>query len=300
MKKGYHTLKVFLTITALTVLGLVSANSVKASNITGYTLYTDIVASINDYSIASFNIDGYTAVVAEDLANYGFDVEWNPNERAVYITRGAYNTVASTYVAPIVSESLVGKKAYNILSTDIKAYINGNLVTSYNIGGRTIVYFDDLGVFGDITYSEFYRILELDISDGLQYKLGNPIDNDLYFTRSDFVYGSDLLSFFFEAVNNTNKTIKYITIPFFMKNRVYDPVYDSFGDSYYIKRLMGPVNPGCEIANPDSSSYSCDVYGVELCEYIEVPFVGVEYMDDTSEVIYYWDIGQERTEKYSL
>ena len=76
------------------------ANASKTGDVVAYTVYTDIIASINDYNIESYNINGYSAVVAEELRNYGFYVEWNEKERALYITRTSSNTVTSTYIAP--------------------------------------------------------------------------------------------------------------------------------------------------------------------------------------------------------
>lgn len=53
---------------------------------------------------------------------------------------------------PKINSSQIGKKAQNVLYTDIKTYINGVEVTSYNIGGNTIIYFNDLSVFGCIQF----------------------------------------------------------------------------------------------------------------------------------------------------
>lgn len=65
--------------------GMIPVKAAKVGEVIGVTRYTDIIASINDYNIASFNFNDYTAVVAEDLENYGFLVNWVPEERAFYI-----------------------------------------------------------------------------------------------------------------------------------------------------------------------------------------------------------------------
>lgn len=165
-------MKKFLCAFIVMFILCTSTNLVSAANVgdvIGYTMYTDIVTSINNYNIASFNIDGYTGVVAEDLRNYGFDVQWVPENRALYITRGTTNTVTSTYVAPKIPISKVGQKAQDILYTDIKCYINGNYVQSYNINGQTIINFNDLTPFGSINYNNNTRKLDLTISDGLSF-----------------------------------------------------------------------------------------------------------------------------------
>lgn len=292
MKKSMaHIKKILTTAILVSVIGLCTVNIAEASSVIEHTLYTDIIATINGYSIESYNINGYTAVVAEDLRNYGFDVVWKQNERALYIKRNDSDTVESTYIAPTIPKSQVGRKAHPVLSTDIKTYINNEPVTSYNIGGRTIVCFDDLGVFGNVTYDDSLRLLYLAINDGLQYKLGNPLDNNLYFTRNS-VNG---LCFYINAVNNTNKAIKYFHVNFVMLNSVFDPAYDTYGNDSFKMNIVGPIYPGSFIANagPD---YGVDTYNNNLCCYVYVPNIYIEYMDGTTETIYYSDIGTERSD----
>ena len=124
----------------------------------------------------------------------------------------------STYIAPVVPASLVGKKAQNVLYTDIKTYINGAEVTSYNINGKTIVFFEDLRVFGNIEYTEYNRRLDLSIDDGLNYKISAPFaytefsPSGLYFKMNS----ANGLQIRWTAYNNTNKTIKYYTTTYYM------------------------------------------------------------------------------------
>ena len=163
--------KIVLMVSIIIYLcSIIGVEAAKIGDIINYTLYTDIVASINNYNIESFNIDGYTAVVAEDLRNYGFNVNYVENRRALYIERSSSDVITSTYEAPEADKSKVGKKVHNVLYTDIVTYINGKKVTSYNINGRTIIYFDDLKVFGSVTYNNSTRKIDLTINDGLETK----------------------------------------------------------------------------------------------------------------------------------
>ena len=157
------------------ILFFLASVRVGAAEIIGETVYTDIIASINDYNIASFNLDGNTVVVAEDLRNYGFDVVWSSEARTLSISRNGSNNVASTYIAPKIPKVLVGTKANDVLKTDIQTYINGNWVPSFNIDGQTVLRFDALNVFGNVSYDNSIRRLRLDISDGLNYKISPPL-----------------------------------------------------------------------------------------------------------------------------
>lgn len=285
------------TISKITTLVIVFACAFAlnafASDKVGYSVYTDIIASINDYNIASYNIDGYTAVVAEDLRNYGFDVIWNEGARTLSITRGNSNHVASTYIAPTVSKAQIGKKANDIYSTDIQTYINNNWVQSYNIGGKTIVRFDDLSVFGAINYNDNRRRLDLDISDGLNYKISPPIEGKsfspagLYF-KTNSAGGIQVRWY---AKNNTNKTINYFTTKYYMFNSVGDFAYDRWGKNSFTRKLVGPVAPGKELLN-FTGKYEGEVYDVP-CSTIYLYEIFLEYSDGTSETIYYNHIGRE-------
>ena len=48
-----------------------------------WALYTDITAQINGHPLRSYNVNGSTAVVAEDLRGYGFQVLWDAEDRTL-------------------------------------------------------------------------------------------------------------------------------------------------------------------------------------------------------------------------
>lgn len=299
MKKIRKLLAALMLVICSSALA-VPVSAYKIGDVIGRALYTDIIASINDYNIASYNINNYTAVVAEDLRNYGFDVIWLDEERALYIDRAATNKVDSTYISPVVPASLVGKKAQNVLYTDIKTYINGAEVPSYNINGKTIVFFEDLSVFGNIEYSEYNRRLDLSIDDGLNYKISAPFaytefsPSGLYFKTNS----ADGLQIRWTAYNNTNKTIKYYTTTYYMYNAVGDFAYDSWGQNYFTIRIIGPAYPGQEILN-FTTEYKAEVYDAPV-HHVQLYTIFLEYTDGTSETIYYNYFGTEEYGKYVL
>ena len=142
MKKILSVLLSFLT--CFVVTNCVSADFSK------YTLHTDIVAYINGAAVRSFNIDGFTGVVAEDLIQYGFGVYYDDSVRTLEIIR-LNNKITSTYV-PEAPTAPVGSKNREIYDTDIKTYVNGNLVQSFNIGGETIIFIDELLCYGKVVW----------------------------------------------------------------------------------------------------------------------------------------------------
>lgn len=119
----------------------------------GDVLATDIRAYVRNTPIRSMNIDGYTAIVVEDLRDYGFDVAWTPAERKVAI----YNRPSKKVQAPAVEESSslpVGTKLSDVLYTDIKTYYEGREIPSYNLDGRTAIRLNDLDRMGLVEWNE--------------------------------------------------------------------------------------------------------------------------------------------------
>lgn len=162
-----------LFMSAIMVLALVvpTASAVKIGDVIGHTLRTDIVTKINGYDINSYNINGYTVIVAEDLRNYGFDVVWNGNARTLSITKANTRIVSSRYVAPKVSRAQAGKISGDILHTDIVTYANNMQIQSFNIGGKTCIFIDELASagYGYTVYDNNLRLLQLHC-DSLDWK----------------------------------------------------------------------------------------------------------------------------------
>lgn len=121
-------------------------------------LSTDIVAKIAGLPIKSYNIDGNTAVVAEELVDYGFSVVWEQETRSLYIGMGS--GIASAEYTPVHTEESVGTPVMDVLFTDIVTYCNGKKINGYNVGGMTIVYLDDLAAFGNLVWDPITRVIE--------------------------------------------------------------------------------------------------------------------------------------------
>ncbi len=147
-------ISIFMTITVLfSVSGMVSAKN----GICGEVLNTDIKAYINGNPIRSYNIDGWTGVVAEDLRDYGFVVEWSAQNRTLYIGGEGFTDTPTHSYQFTQNTKPIGSVASYVYETDIKTYVNGKIVNAFNIGGFTIIYIDDLQAFGDVLWNEEKR-----------------------------------------------------------------------------------------------------------------------------------------------
>lgn len=160
---------VFLLISIILTTLMPTALFAVSGDIIGYAKYTDISAYINHYPINSYNINDYTAVVAEDLRNYGFDVVWDGEARSLSVTRNDSATEILPYGNIYKYSSVAGREYVPYLETDIKTYVNGNAVESFNINGQTCIYIDSLAPYGNVVWVPEIRAIKLWI-EGLPMK----------------------------------------------------------------------------------------------------------------------------------
>ncbi|UQZ86364.1 hypothetical protein SK3146_05657 [Paenibacillus konkukensis] len=147
----------------------------KIGDVIGRVLSTDIRASINGQPIPSMNIDGYTAVVAEDLRQYGFEVAWLPAQHKVSIHYASGKPAEPPPAQQDDPPSRVGVKLGDVLYTDIQAEYDGVSIPSYNIGGQTAVRLNDLGPFGQVEWNEQARTLSFAPGETEAYKEHAPL-----------------------------------------------------------------------------------------------------------------------------
>jgi hypothetical protein len=154
MSKRLLTVVLGLVVTFSSVQAVAGAEP-KHGDVIGQVLSTDIQAYINEHPVPSLNVDGYTAVVAEDLREYGFDVAWIPQEKRVVIRYREGKPIRPLTI--LQTEQVVGSKLADVLHTDIKTYYGDTSIRSYNIGGKTAILLNDLDHFGRVEWSEEER-----------------------------------------------------------------------------------------------------------------------------------------------
>ena len=151
-------LSAFFILLALTAILAVPAFSLNVGDRIGNVLYTDIVAKIDGHPIPAYNVNGYMAVVAEDLRDYGFNVIWDADSRTVLITsQGSPNPDTFPKYVPEPPKGKIGQPAFPVLHTDIVTYVDSRYVESFNIDGHMVIYFRDLRRTGNVEYDNDLR-----------------------------------------------------------------------------------------------------------------------------------------------
>ncbi len=114
------------------------------------TLYfTNMRSFINGFEVPTFVCEPYTLVVADDLAAYGFDTQWNEAEHTLYLEYNAekeYSPVPMDYY-----RNKGGVKAFDIVKDhSVKvAVVRGEekifMENVYVVPGYTFISFDEIG-----------------------------------------------------------------------------------------------------------------------------------------------------------
>ncbi|MBQ6530078.1 MAG: hypothetical protein IJI39_04035, partial [Clostridia bacterium] len=166
------------------ITGIIISSVVCPANalarVTGTALSTNIGTVIDGAACKTYNVDGRTFVIAEDLRGYGFDVDWNENTRNLSITQNPYahRTLLSEEETNIKKENCpVGNPLMDILSSDVTVTVAGEAVEGYNIDGQMVIPVRALESYAYIEFDEENRLVKI---KGLKhylderYAAGNP------------------------------------------------------------------------------------------------------------------------------
>lgn len=156
MKKWIHMIILFCCFIITQTVYANAENSVIEK-----AVYSDIDAYINNHLIPSYNINDHTAIIAEDLEDYGFDVHYDEGQRCLSITYNDQKEVTANYIK---ENHTVGSVAFPLYKSDIAVKINGKTINyyhrmggeaAYNIGGKTMILIDELREYGNVIWNEY-------------------------------------------------------------------------------------------------------------------------------------------------
>lgn len=174
-----------MLIAVLMLSSSIPIYSASVGSVTGTIIKTDIKTYIFGELINSYNIGGKTVIICEDLNwFFGFDIVWDGNERTLNITNKSkrYILPGEETSQPYISQNVKNlpydyyskPSPSKIYTTDIKTYLDGKEITSYNIGGQTAIVCEDMRNYGyDVVWSEADRSLKITM---LQYPVYTPTD----------------------------------------------------------------------------------------------------------------------------
>lgn len=157
--------KIALLLTIVMILSTITVSAVSVGDKISEAVYSDLDVYINHYPIPAYVVNDYAVIVAEDLADYCCDVIWNENERTLNITPSAEKNEFANL--PVYKTSMPTGTVYaDVLHTDIKTFVNGNEITSFNVNGRTMIVIDEFGRnIGEYVWADDIRAAKAWIDD---------------------------------------------------------------------------------------------------------------------------------------
>lgn len=155
-----------------------SSVSAHVGDIAGQYYWTDISTILNGYEIDSININGQTLISAEDMSEYGFWVKWYADQRILDIDYRPNFTIIPPHINK-ADNILTGTVRGNYYKTDIVTKIDGKIITSYNVGGRTYIHGEEMANYGYIVkWSDIDRILSITSPEKAGYVYNIPMSYD--------------------------------------------------------------------------------------------------------------------------
>lgn len=170
-----------------------------AANGIGNYYYSDIKTYFFGAPITSYNLGGKTAIVCEDLNwHYNHDVYWFADERKLTVDKKDDVDFASLQAQAgetlTTQKGTVGAVAGEVYASDIKTYLNGSFIESYNIGGQTVIICEDMRGYGyDVAWNEAERSLYITGNES-NFKRTADIGAVTELTYGSGLYGTDLLT----------------------------------------------------------------------------------------------------------
>ena len=132
---------------------------------------SDYRAFIDYTPIDSYVIDGYTYIDAEELVNYGFDVNYNSDTHCININRIRYAT--PSYSKEQWEKSTKEKRMSKIEDTAIRVYLNGEEIDCFYTDNKILIMIDNLVKCGEFNWSSWEKTVYVTI---FQHELETDLD----------------------------------------------------------------------------------------------------------------------------
>lgn len=146
MKKLFYAIMI--------VCMMLGAEVCHGEEILGSAVYTDFTTYINHVPVESYDFNGNTLIVAEDLRAFGFDVWWNEYKETLTITRNNSSEFGDFDYIISPSADDVWQKAFDVTTTNVKVFTEGYQYSSFGgIYGKTLINIEDLTCIDGVTIS---------------------------------------------------------------------------------------------------------------------------------------------------
>ena len=160
--------------------------------------YTDIVTTLEGKEIQSYNLNGETAIVVEDLKNFGYDVIWDESKRTLNVYEKFENHPVSTDIGNAFEWEYLSQYTLTCLkntlckaqlkSGDGKLDIDSFINISWNYDSAVPI--KETFDFHGIAYSFEDNILKIDASNAKKFEFSADTQSkdETFFDGKDVSY----------------------------------------------------------------------------------------------------------------
>lgn len=167
-------MKKIVMLLLVMVLVIASFGVVASAAPLGDAVYSDIVVYINHFPISSYTFENRTLIVAEDLRNFGFDVQWDAENFCLRINRDLNKNTISEKLVFVPPANRVGTKSITITDTAVKVFTGNYQYSSFGgIDGATLIDINDLYCIDNVSihWVPEVRAVKIWIEDGLEMRV---------------------------------------------------------------------------------------------------------------------------------
>ena len=170
---------------------------------------TDILTYMDGIPLQGYAIDGKTMICLEDLSDYGFSVYYNDDARALFVNK---HSEAINGFNPAIERGKVGDITGYTYESDIRAYINGQEISSENINGRLAVCAEDLANMDTVVtirnlgfeYPAYFIRYNYDDTSRALYLFSDITDHNIYNNNiTDFTKGISVSNGLFTVISES-------------------------------------------------------------------------------------------------
>lgn len=123
---------------------------------------TDIIAYINNYAIPTYVAKDKVCIVAEDLRNFGFNVDWIEKDNRLNIYRNNSEQISEMNFSKLFEN---GTEYCDCIPSDIEVFVSDTHVQGYSFNGNTLIPIETLNIYGNIEWDSNGKSVSLELND---------------------------------------------------------------------------------------------------------------------------------------
>lgn len=163
---------------------------------------------INDYFIPTFSYNNSSMIFLSDLNYYGFDINWDEANKKISIYKNNNKEITGLEDEEVKNRenSYIGKP---VIHTNIAVYIGNRKVPCYSVDHSTIIFTNDLNIFGNLNWDNDAKEIIISLKDQpINDELGIELINNKIINYNEYTLDIDLEHIWYDEQNNKSNIVE--------------------------------------------------------------------------------------------